>query len=404
MSCIVRNWLTNLGFSMVLSAVLVKMSAINRIMQSSKRLKRVKVSLKDMLRSVGFLVMINLIFLIAWTVISPPLAIEKLVLPEEQGTFVESSMICRSRQLIWPYMSEGWRSMLLMVASVLAFQSRGIIPDFNESRSIGMMIYSHFVFMILRVIVLVLGNAGFLTPNVFGACISILYTFDTLLATAIYVIPKCIEANKNPKIHNPRASISSTSGFLSSFNRDSTHNRQLTGQSASLALNCEGAFTPTSTLRGRPQRQRTSFSTNGALSSESFSNYEIAMNCNSVLEDTPSNRSFGVEDSIIEETESHLSIGGTTTQPDQIKSLNGSNRSLISIEGNEDYVMEEVESNLSDGETATEPDEMKSSIVSNGTFSTKNLSAHDASTANDDEGVMTDLQLHPLPSSTHTDD
>jgi len=77
---------------------------------------------------------------------------------------------------------------------------------------------------------------------------------------------------------------------------------------------------------------------------------------------------------------------------------------LISIEGNEDSIMEEVESNLSDGETATEPDEMKSSIVSNGTFSTKILSAHDASTANDDEGAMTDLQLHPLPSSTHTDD
>lgn len=386
---------------MVLSALLVKMSAINRIMHGSKKLKRVTVSHKNMLRSLGLLVLITLIFLIAWTVISPPQAVRKLVLPEEQEPFVESSMICVSKQTIWPYLSEGWRSSLLIVASVLAFQSRGIIPDFNESRTIGTMVYSHFLFMVFRVIAFALGTQGFIAPNVLGACICALYTFDTLFATAIYVIPKCIEAHKNPQIHVSRGSITSSGvnisrlSYQSSTRGDSRHARRMT-------YHVESDI-PSSNLRGRQQTRKTSFSSKGALSSESF-----AMNYGSAHEEPPSYKSWismvDKDSGTEEEVKFVARDGESASEADQIKSLDGSNGSSTSIEVNKNSIMEEVQSSLSDGRTATEPDQMKLSIVSDGTFSTKNLSAHDACTANDDEAVTSDQQLHPLPSSTDMED
>ena len=157
-----------------------------------------------MLMSVGFLVMIDLLFLIAWTVASPPEAVEKLDLPEEFSTTVKVELICRSKQIVWPYISVIWHTLLLIVASVLAFQSRGIIPDFNESRSIGTMIYSNFLFIVFRLIVFLLGITGSIPSNVFGASICFLYIFDALFATTIYVIPKCIEAKKNSGAYKPK--------------------------------------------------------------------------------------------------------------------------------------------------------------------------------------------------------
>lgn len=210
--------MTNLGFSTVLSVVMVKMSTINRIMQKSKKLKRVKVSRKSMFSSVGVLVSIDLIILIVWTAISPPQAVEELVLPNEFSTTVESSLICRSKWIVFNYIIDGWHVLLLLVASVLSFQSRDIVPAFNESRSIGTMIYSNFLFMIIRMIVFALGSSGMIQSNFFGASMCLLFVLDTLIATTIYVIPKCFEAYKNPLEHVTRGSlVMSSADRLSGF-------------------------------------------------------------------------------------------------------------------------------------------------------------------------------------------
>jgi len=214
-TCIARSWLTNVGFSTVLSAVLVKMSTINRIMQKSKKCKRVKVPREAMFGAVTVLVLIDAIILIVWTSLSPPQAIEELVLPEELGTTVESSVICDSQMIVFNYVLDGWHLLLLIVASVLSFQSRDIVPAFNESRSIGTMIYSNFLFMLIRLIVFVLGDRGLISSNVYGASMSLLYSLDTMIAMTIYVIPKIFEAKKDPYPHVSRGSILISGASLS---------------------------------------------------------------------------------------------------------------------------------------------------------------------------------------------
>lgn len=237
--CIAREWLTNLGFSTVLSAVLVKMSTINRIMQKSKKCKRVKVSRKSMFLSLSILVVIELVALLTWTLVSPPQAQEIKVLPDELEPEVELSVKCKSENRLFIYIIYIWHLLLLIVASVLSFQSRDIVPAFNESRSIGTMIYSNFLFMILRCIVFALSENDLIQPNIYGASMTLLYVLDTSIAMVIYIIPKIFEARKDTANHVSRGSAVlrssngvSASGFSaqlsagfssSSINNDSTH-------------------------------------------------------------------------------------------------------------------------------------------------------------------------------------
>lgn len=292
-----------------------------------------------MVVSVGFLVSFDLILLITWTAMSPPQAVEKLELAEEFSTTVKVELTCRSEQAVWPYLNAIWHAVLIIVASVLAFQSRGIIPEFNESRSIGTMIYSHFLFLVFRLIVFFLAMNGSISSNIFGASISFLHILDAGFATAIYVIPKCIEAWKNPVIYKPARGSSG----------------DLPPREVSMVVNMDQSQkSVASNLRGRHQRRRRRASHDAPISS----GYS--------------------EDSIHEEE--------------------WKKRSILSKESsrmNEDSIVEEVPFGLRTEESLSpRPD--------SGTHSARNsVSSYDAALVPED-GVMADLQPSP-PSSVSTD-
>jgi len=307
-TCVARCWLTSLGYSIVLSAVLVKMSAINRIMQQTKRRSRVRITVESMLIAMTFLVLIDLVILIAWTATSPLRATETLVLPQDGGEpsdrsttyIVESSTICKSRQPFWQYALEGWHGLLLLVAAVLAFQSRGIqLENFNEARVIGTMVYSQFVFMIARWIVFSLGVTMLIAPNVFGASMGLLYVMDTMLSTSIYVIPKCFHAKKDPLEYDPssasefptgsshslRSSSNPFFGTSVSHQRISISNSELVGtaltgrtsvmrpRSGSQELNSETDDSARN-LRGRQKRRKSRTIIGSGSHSEAISDME----------------------------------------------------------------------------------------------------------------------------------
>jgi len=232
-TCVARSWLISLGYSIVLSAILVKMSAINRIMQVSKRRKRVKVSNTAMLMALSCLVSIDLIFLIVWTAVSPLKATETLFFADDadaSSAIVERSTICMSRQRGWQYALQGWHTLLLLVAAVLAFASRKIrLEQFNESRVIGTMVYSQFFLMIARWIVSSLGSSMVIPPNAWGASMGLLFVVDAMLSTGIYVVPKCLTAKKAPFVYDP----SRPSGEVDS---NSSHNFFTTGPRSSNPL------------------------------------------------------------------------------------------------------------------------------------------------------------------------
>ena len=142
-----------------------------------------------------------LFVLIVWTIIDPLRDVEERSMSasgSELDSVVTSNTTCRcDYYYIWKFMGIGGHGVLLLMASVLAFQSRQIDQAFNESRSLGTMIYSHFMFLILRIVVVVMDasfSAGIFPATIIAAILSFLYSLDTLAAVCIYIIPKLLRA------------------------------------------------------------------------------------------------------------------------------------------------------------------------------------------------------------------
>lgn len=77
---------------------------------------------------------------------------------------------------------------MLVVATIQAFQTRNVRQEINESRSIAMMIYSHFVFVCLRVVTLLL------EPRLGGSDMesarALIFSLDCIATVGIYFFPK----------------------------------------------------------------------------------------------------------------------------------------------------------------------------------------------------------------------
>jgi hypothetical protein len=206
--CIAQVWFVNLGYSVHLIPLLVKIAAINKIMSSAKKMKRVKISKMQMFKIMGGLLLVVILFLIIWSVVDPVQLVEIRSVTNDISAVVEECVTCTSRQPFWNYIALGFQGLLLIMASVLAFQSRDTIPEFDESRSLGTMIYSHALFMGLRCVIVVFQEREILQPGVSSAVMSYLLSLDTITAMCIYLVPKVIEARSSPdSVYRSRASL-----------------------------------------------------------------------------------------------------------------------------------------------------------------------------------------------------
>jgi len=88
--------------------------------------------------------------------------------------------------------------LLLVLAAVLAFQSRGVLKEFNESNALGLLVYSHFMFMCLRGILNAFYYFSDFSFAVITVALSLNYSVDTLIAMLVYIYPKFYQAKNQP--------------------------------------------------------------------------------------------------------------------------------------------------------------------------------------------------------------
>jgi hypothetical protein len=192
--CMAQVWLVNLGYAVHLLPLLVKIAAINKIMSSAKKMKRVKINKWEMFRVMGALLALVIIYLVVWTTVDPVQVVAERSVTNAASAIVEESITCTSEDSFWYYLALGYQAIMLLMAAVLAFQSRHAPSQFNESRALGTMIYSHCLFMILRGIVLMFREREILEPGVSAAVMSYLLSLDTVTSMGIYVVPKILQA------------------------------------------------------------------------------------------------------------------------------------------------------------------------------------------------------------------
>jgi len=195
--CIASIWLINVGYNFELVPLIVKVAAINRLMSSAERMRRVTLPRQQLYGTVAIITVLCIIFLILWTTLDPPQKdLDYTLLTDDETTpggeyVVAVTFYCQDGTSYgWKLAAVGWNMVLLLCASVLAFQTRGIIQTFNESRTLAILIYSHCVFVILRCV------TYFLDDHIQGTTLnhvrSLLFSLDTLATIIIYFVPKLL--------------------------------------------------------------------------------------------------------------------------------------------------------------------------------------------------------------------
>jgi ABC-type proline/glycine betaine transport system substrate-binding protein len=155
-TCLGSSWAILLGYTLELVALIVKTAAIATLVEASKKLRRIKLARRTLFQTVvAFLLLVG-IYLVCLSLMDPPTRQTHFQLTDkktENGWYqVDAHYYCASEQKIWNYLAVAWQVFLLAIALVLAIKTRAIVPEFNESRRLGLTVYSHSFFVILRII------------------------------------------------------------------------------------------------------------------------------------------------------------------------------------------------------------------------------------------------------------
>ncbi|CAB9505194.1 Gamma-aminobutyric acid (GABA) B receptor [Seminavis robusta] len=198
--CVAQQWLLLLGFTLELVPLIVKVGAIHRMMQAAKRMKRITLQVRQLYGTVLLCCVAAVLLLSIWTAVDPSQRTKDITLhpdriTEHGETIVTVTHFCASENTVWRYTSMIWQLILLLCATILAIQTRNIRQDLNESHTLGVMIYSQFVFVVLRSITFVLetvsvDGAASISRSTLEALRSLILSLDVFVALNIYFTPK----------------------------------------------------------------------------------------------------------------------------------------------------------------------------------------------------------------------
>lgn len=201
-SCTVAVWLVSLGYTIELVPLLVRISAVNRLVLAARGHRRTGLNRNRLFLKVLIISVLVIVYLAVWTALDPPSAQKEFKLNTGSGdddNVLDSTTFCASEKEQWSFVAIGWNLIMLFSGSLLAFQSRKIkLLDFNESLTVGLIVYSQTLFVILRIVINTVLK-GQISQSALRSCESIIFSCDTLVTTLAYFFPKFRRAIKKKR-------------------------------------------------------------------------------------------------------------------------------------------------------------------------------------------------------------
>ena len=107
-TCTSRWWFVCVGITCVFVPLLIKIGAINKLMNDSMKCRVTKVSKERVYKIVAAVILLIIIYLSIWTGVDAPVPEETLSLRSEGGTVVDVHIQCTSTNKIWEVIAYGW--------------------------------------------------------------------------------------------------------------------------------------------------------------------------------------------------------------------------------------------------------------------------------------------------------
>ena len=171
------------------------------MMSAAQDFRRVNLNRNHLHKAVGAVTLLLVVYMAIWTGVDPPRQTTDLTLAGEDAstgsTVVEMYHYCAPGESpVWAYVAAGWNLLLILCASILAVQTRNVVKTFNESLTLAILAYSHFLFVILRIFFFIFID-NFSGP-VMNHLQSLVYSLDQMTGLVIYFFPKLWLKEKSP--------------------------------------------------------------------------------------------------------------------------------------------------------------------------------------------------------------
>ena len=223
-TCTLTSWLINLGYTMELIPLIVKVAAIQKLMQAARQMRRVNLNLRDLYVMVCGICCIVVVYQALWTALDTPDKVYHSSLSSDKTDLGETIILmmpyCKSESNTWQYLTGLWHGVLLIAAALLAFQTRKLKTDFGETETLSIMVYSHFVFVALRLITFAVQNE----ESEANAALyrSLIYSSNIVSSIGIYFIPKFLHKEGDKGLFDLRTNASIPISMRQSFNNQAS--------------------------------------------------------------------------------------------------------------------------------------------------------------------------------------
>jgi 7 transmembrane sweet-taste receptor of 3 GCPR. len=198
--CTLQQWTLRLGYTLEIVPILIKMSSINKLGREARRFRRAVIDPNHFKKFLSITLSIVVMYLIVWTALDMPKRVDDHSLKEIDGvTTVCVYSGCASHSPVWKIMALVWETLLLLSSTVLAYQSREIIQQLNESHWLAFLVYSHTLFLLVRLVVNVLLFSNMIQSSMSTKAIALILALDTIVAVVVYFCPKFCLILRNSK-------------------------------------------------------------------------------------------------------------------------------------------------------------------------------------------------------------
>lgn len=195
--CGLTIWLVNVGYTLELVPLIVKIAGILTLLSAARQMKRVVLDMRHLYAMVIGITSIVVFFLLAWSLVDIPVketffTLSSVTAPDGSKVITQEHY-CSSDSDFWNYFAALWFFILLLAASVLAVQTRHLKTDYNETETLAVLIYSHSVFVILRILTFTMSSEDEADAVRFR---SVIISCDVLAALAIYFVTKFVSSDR----------------------------------------------------------------------------------------------------------------------------------------------------------------------------------------------------------------
>jgi len=190
--CTLQQWTLRLCYCLELVPILIKISAINALGREARLLRKVQIDHTRFKKLLVMSITMLLAYLIIWTSVDIPKRTDDFEIIEGEVTIVAFHAGCASSSTIWGNISLAVESFVLISATILAYQSREIIGMLDESHWLAFLVYSHSVFLMIRVMIQVLLLSGMIKSALSTKIMAIVVALETIAAMLVYFLPKFV--------------------------------------------------------------------------------------------------------------------------------------------------------------------------------------------------------------------